>query len=30
VSYPDDTDFHWVATGRREAAEKVRELLKKP
>ncbi len=29
VNYPDDTDLAWVATGRREAAEKVRELLKK-
>ncbi len=29
VTYPDDTDLAWVATGRREAAEKVRELLKK-
>jgi ABC-type Fe3+ transport system substrate-binding protein len=30
VTYPDDTDLAWVATGRRDAAEKVRELLKKP
>jgi iron(III) transport system substrate-binding protein len=30
VTYPDDTDFHWVSSGRREGAEKVRELLKKP
>ncbi|MEA2976343.1 MAG: hypothetical protein QOF19_1863 [Alphaproteobacteria bacterium] len=30
VTYPDDTDLDWVASGRREAAEKVRELLKKP
>jgi hypothetical protein len=29
VTYPDDTDLDWVASGRREAAEKVRELLKK-
>jgi iron(III) transport system substrate-binding protein len=29
VTYPDDTDLDWVATGRRDAAEKVRELLKK-
>jgi ABC-type Fe3+ transport system substrate-binding protein len=28
VSYPDDTDLQWVGTGRRDAAEKVRELLK--
>jgi ABC-type Fe3+ transport system substrate-binding protein len=29
VTYPDDTDLNWVASGRRDAAEKVRELLKK-
>jgi iron(III) transport system substrate-binding protein len=29
VTYPDDTDLDWVASGRRDAAEKVRELLKK-
>jgi 8-oxo-dGTP pyrophosphatase MutT (NUDIX family) len=28
VTYPDDTDLQWVSSGRREAAEKVRELLK--
>jgi iron(III) transport system substrate-binding protein len=30
VKYPDDTDLAWVSSGRRDAAEKVRELLKKP
>ncbi len=30
VSYPDDTDLDWVANGRRQASEKVRELLKTP
>jgi ABC-type Fe3+ transport system substrate-binding protein len=30
VRYGDDTEFNWVASGRRETAEKVRELLKKP
>ena len=30
ISYPDDTDMEWVASGRREAAEKVRTLLKRP
>jgi hypothetical protein len=30
VTYPDDTDLEWVTSGRRDAAEKVRELLKKP
>ncbi len=29
VAYPDDTDMKWVSEGRRDAAEKVRELLKK-
>ncbi len=29
VNYPDDTDIQWVSKGRKEAAEKVRELLKK-
>ncbi|MBA2690000.1 MAG: extracellular solute-binding protein [Burkholderiales bacterium] len=30
VTYPDDTDLKWVSSGRRDAAEKVRELLKQP
>jgi iron(III) transport system substrate-binding protein len=29
-AYVDDTDLNWVSTGRKEAADKVRELLKKP
>src|SRR5262245_26623780 len=29
VTYPDDTDFNWIASGRRETAERVRELLKR-
>ncbi len=29
VAYPDDTDLKWVSSGRKAAAEKVRELLKK-
>lgn len=28
--YVDDTDFKWVTTGRLEASDKVRALLKKP
>ena len=28
VACPDDTDLQWVGSGRREAAEKVRQLLK--
>jgi iron(III) transport system substrate-binding protein len=28
VAYPDDTNLEWVMTGRKEASEKVRELLK--
>lgn len=30
TTYPDDTDLKWVSSGRKEAADKVRELLKKP
>ncbi|MEX0752684.1 MAG: ABC transporter substrate-binding protein [Xanthobacteraceae bacterium] len=30
VKYVDYTDFNWVATGRREVAKKVQELLKTP
>jgi iron(III) transport system substrate-binding protein len=29
-AYVDDTDLNWVSSGRKEAADKVRELLKKP
>jgi hypothetical protein len=29
VTYPDDTDLEWVASGRVVAADKVRDLLKK-
>jgi iron(III) transport system substrate-binding protein len=29
VDYPDEGEFHWVASGRRENAEKARALLKK-
>jgi iron(III) transport system substrate-binding protein len=28
VAYPDDTEFNWLLHGRKETAEKVRELLK--
>jgi iron(III) transport system substrate-binding protein len=28
ATYPDEGDFHWVTTGRREASEAVRILLK--
>jgi len=28
IKYPDDTDPEWIGAGRRETAEKVRELLK--
>jgi len=30
VTYLDDTDFDWIAKGRREAGAKVQEILKAP
>ncbi len=30
VNYPDEGDFQWIATGRREATERVRALLRQP
>jgi iron(III) transport system substrate-binding protein len=30
VTYPDDGDFNWIATGRRQSAEGARLVLKRP